>query len=635
MARTVFTALAVAALTATSAGASDLDSGHVPLEFVVGAAAPTTTETLHRPSTRSAGAGQIASGIRLAELDSGYVPLSFAAAGNGAVTTESLHRPSFSRTPSGIRLGELDVSYVSPAFVKAAAGLDAHEAHLQIDRIPGIIAELATAEPFTSFYEARGHTPLWIDESGLTEAGRAVVDKLSRALEDGLDPRRYATPAQSLGYSGPVTVRELAAAELKLTQAAVAYAQDAQAGLVEPSSLGPNVTANPQRPARAAILDGLARAQDAVAYLDGYHPQHPAFQALRDELAELLKAEPRPQPRRVSDGPLIRPGGSDARVPALRERLGLNRDDDSTHYDPDLVAAVEAYQEQAGLVVDGIVGPSTLRALNSARDVTVADVLVNMERWRWLPPDMGGAHYVWVNVPEYRLRVVSDDRTAFETRVIVGKRDRQTPIFSDQIKYLEVNPYWNVPSSIAARDLVPQLRQDPMSLYRRGFQVFYTGGSGRVEIDPRAVDWSQWVGKGMPFHFRQAPSEVNALGRVKFMFPNQHAVYLHDTPQRGLFNRSERMFSSGCVRVEDPIAFADAMLALEPDVDGARVQSLIGRGDTGAINLARRVPVHLTYFTVWVDEAGAVQLRGDIYGHDERLKEELGLSGAEVSMLTD
>lgn len=536
------------------------------------------------------------------------------------------------------------LSHVAPAATQPAADVAAQP---EIDPLARAIAErledpafrddagdARTVAAVADFYDASDYRSLWIEAGRLTPAATALIDRLARAGEDGLDPTRYATPNPRLGMPRRAPAHRLAEAELKLTLAAIAYARDAQGGRVDPTRLGRNVTAKPTRPAPARILEGLAESTDPAAYVDGFNPRHPAFHALRETLAALREADARPDTPRVPDGALLRPGMEDERVPVLRARLGLTDDDseETDLYDPGLVTAVEAFQEQSGLVVDGIVGPATLRALNSARDVTVADVVVNMERWRWLPPDMGGDHYVWVNIPEFRVRVVTEGETVFDTRAIVGRQDRQTPIFSDEIEYLEVNPYWNVPRSIASKDLLPDLQRDPLSLYRRGIQVFYTGEGRPREIDPRTVDWNAWAGRSMPFHFRQVPSEVNALGRVKFMFPNEHAVYLHDTPSRSLFNRSARMFSSGCVRVEDPVAFADAMLALEADVDGARVERLIAGGRNGAVSLKRRVPVHLTYFTVWVDESGNVQLRDDIYGHDRLLSRELGLTDTDIAM---
>ncbi len=188
-----------------------------------------------------------------------------------------------------------------------------------------------------------------------------------------------------------------------------------------------------------------------------------------------------------------------------------------------------------------------------------------------------------------------------------------------------VNPYWNVPRSIATKEMLPEAQRDPNFFHRRGIEVLYSQGGRTMQVDPYSVDWRQWDASNMPFRFRQPPGDANALGRVKFMFPNEHAVYLHDTPTRNLFNRGVRAFSHGCVRVENPVEFSDALLAFEESLNGARIKKLIGGGQNGSLPMKRHVPVHLTYFTVWVDDGGDLQRRPDIYGHDAKLKAALGL----------
>ncbi|TCT13302.1 murein L,D-transpeptidase YcbB/YkuD [Tepidamorphus gemmatus] len=477
-----------------------------------------------------------------------------------------------------------------------------------------------------TFYDRRGYTPLWLAGGRFTGSGRAVIHRLARADAYGLDPARYDLPPLDIGIAAPATPAALAEAEIALTRAALKFAADAQGGIMPPTALGDLVTARPTRPDPAQVLTGLAEASDKVAYLEGFNPPHPGFAALQRLLAELRDHTASTTTLTIPDGPSIKPGMSDERVPLLRRRLGLQpvEGEAALVYDEATVEAVKAFQQRATLEVDGVVGPQTLIGLNGGAEVTVADVLVNMERWRWLPRDMGELH-VWVNIPEYRLRVMNGGRVSFETRVIVGTPKNQTPIFSDAIQYVDVNPYWNVPRSIAAKEMMPEILRDPGFFERRGLQVIYTGGPQEQIVDPRSIDWSQWNAETMPFRFRQPPGEANALGRVKFMFPNKHAVYLHDTPTRTLFNRSVRAFSHGCVRVDQPVAFADALLAGEEQLNGERIKRLIAGGENGSLPLRKHVPVHLTYFTVWVDEAGEVQKRPDIYGHDQTMKTGLGL----------
>jgi|GEM_PF-156904 len=508
-----------------------------------------------------------------------------------------------------------------------------------------------------AFYTERDFAPLWLDGGRLGEEARAVIDRLDNAHTDGLDPARYIVPAILGGVSDAAGPDDLAAADLALTAAALRFATDAQAGTMDPASLGELMTAKPVRPKPAAVLDGLASADDKVAYLEGFNPPHPQFRALKTLLAELRDRDDADAPPEVPAGKTLKPGMSDSRVPLLRTRLGLTEPQDgpdaaaepgqvsdtdsadivtgstpdaspasnaSLVYDDALVDAVKAFQEAASLDVDGVIGPQTLAALNGGTAVTVGDVLVNMERWRWMPREMG-YHNVWVNIPEFRLRVVTGGRTAFTTRVIVGKPQNQTPVFSDEIEYVDVNPFWNVPRSIAAKEMMPVIRRDPDYFVRHGYEVIYTGGGQDIVIDPRTVDWNLWNPENMPFRFRQPPGEANALGRVKFMFPNKHHVYLHDTPSRNLFSRSVRSFSHGCVRVDKPVEFADALLSQEEQINGNRIKHLIGGGENGSLPVKRHIPVHLSYFTVWVDEAGETQKRPDIYHYDERMKAAMGL----------
>ncbi|MEJ8573815.1 L,D-transpeptidase family protein [Microbaculum marinum] len=478
----------------------------------------------------------------------------------------------------------------------------------------------------TKFYAGRQFSPLWVSGGRLDGQARAVVHRLRSAEAYGLDPARYPTPELDIGLDGQSTAVDLAAAEIGLTVAAVRFAQDAQTGTFDPAALGDLMTARPVRPETADVLKGLAGASDRVAYLEGFNPPQPQFKALQDLLARLRERTPEDVPPQIGDGPSLKPGMTDERIPLLRARLELPPVEgiDAHLYDDATVEAVEAFQEKASLEVDGVIGPQTRAALNGGAEITIADVLVNMERWRWVPREMGDLH-VWVNIPEYWLRVMSGGAPMFETRVIVGKPENQTPVFSDEIEYVDVNPFWNVPRSIAVKEMLPHIRQDPGFLERQGLQVLYTTGGQEYLVNPYSVDWSRFNEDNLPFRFRQPPGNANALGRVKFMFPNKHAVYLHDTPSRNLFAKSVRAFSHGCVRVDNPVGFADALLSREDHLNGQRIKNLIGGGANGELPMKRHVPVHLTYFTVWVDSAGQTQKRPDIYDYDTRMKSAMGL----------
>lgn len=504
-----------------------------------------------------------------------------------------------------------------------------------------------------AFYAARNHKPLWTADGAPTLTAYRLVARMERADDDGLSPEDYALPADLISQVGRLDAEDAARFERALSAALLTYAEHAQAGRVEPSSLSGYITAAPEKPEPGVVLDTLASSADPVAALDGYNPPHSGFQALRKTLADLRKAAAEESgPPVVPAGKVLKEGVRDERVAILRARLGLapveaqetaqadaagttgqgasdasarvqgETPGDPTLFDAAVKDAVFAFQEENGLHADGIVGPRTLLALNATADdgMAISDVIANMERWRWLPRDLGAFH-VFVNIPEFKVRLVRDGDVVHETRVVVGKPANQTPVFSDEMDHLIVNPYWNVPYSIASQELLPSIQVNPSGyLGSRNYEVL---AGGRV-VNPSSIDWSGVNLRSV--RIRQRPGAGNALGRIKFMFPNQHSVYLHDTPSKSLFNRSARAFSHGCVRVEDPFDFADALLQFDPQWDAAALKKMVG-GSEKRVDLKRHIPVHLTYFTAHVDEAGRLQRRPDIYGHNARLTKALEIEG--------
>ncbi|SDU35611.1 murein L,D-transpeptidase [Stappia sp. ES.058] len=519
----------------------------------------------------------------------------------------------------------------------------------------------STRKAVAGFYAARNFKPIWTETGAPTLTAYKLVARMERAEEDGLSASDYALPSDLLSQVGRLDVDDAARFERALSAALLTYAEHAQAGRVEPSSLSGYITASPERPDLSVVLDRLSSSADPVAVLDGFNPPHAGFQALRRKLAALRNASAEDAaPPVVPAGKVLKEGVRDPRVAILRERMGLAADErtetpvaeavsdtpaqapvvsqttpvdgeadapveaavDATLFDARLKDAVLAFQTENGLHADGIVGPRTLLALNATADdgMAISDIIANMERWRWLPRDLGAFH-VFVNIPEFKARLVRDGREVYETRVVVGKPANQTPVFSDEMDHLIVNPYWNVPYSIASQELLPSIQANPTGyLARRNYEVV---AGGRV-VSPASIDWTGVNLRSV--RIRQRPGSGNALGRIKFMFPNQHSVYLHDTPSKRLFNRSRRAFSHGCVRVEDPFAFADALLQLDPQWNAAALKKMIG-GSEKRVDLKRHIPVHLTYFTAHVDEAGRLQRRPDIYGHNARLTKALEIEG--------
>jgi murein L,D-transpeptidase YcbB/YkuD len=375
-------------------------------------------------------------------------------------------------------------------------------------------------EAIAAFYALGDYKPLWLKDEAWTPAALAVIARLRKAAEDGLDPADYPVPGLGAAVDKPA---DLAEADLKLSAAAVLYARDARGARVDPARLSRLITPKLELPAGDAVLTRLAAARDAGAALLSYNPAHAGYRALRAKLAE-IRGEP------------------------SRARLE-------------------------------------------------GDILANMERWRWLPADMGRRH-IWVNVPEFKLRLVAEGRPIHEARVIVGKPETPTPLFSDVMEHAIVNPSWYVPPSIFKNEFY----SDPGYAASRGYQVVRTRDGG--------------------ISVRQPPGERNALGFIKFMFPNQHAVYLHDTPNRSLFNAQRRAFSHGCVRLDQPFRFGEFVLG--PEWSEGRLRSLIGKGER-TIRLPEKIPVHLTYFTLLADDKGELHEITDLYAVNNKVRLALGL----------
>ncbi|MDQ4061812.1 MAG: L,D-transpeptidase family protein, partial [Pseudomonadota bacterium] len=366
-----------------------------------------------------------------------------------------------------------------------------------------------------AFYAGRAYRLTWIKDGRLNDKARAVIARLKRADEDGLDPAAYPAPAPGKA----ATPEELAAAELRLTASVLGYARHAQGGRVDPQRLGPMITVTPPRPDPLDVLVKIADAKDPAATLDGFNPPHEGFQALRRALAA-VRAKSATQPARIPDGKRLVRGMRDPRVAMLRERLGLAPGPTPELFDDTVLQAVLDFQRRQGLAANGAVTPGTLKALNGGASVRVSDILINMERWRWLPRDLGKRHVI-VNIPEFLVRIVDQGGVVYEGRVVVGKPTSPTPIFSDRMEHVIVNPYWNVPASIAVEEMRPKLMTDPGYFARRGFEL--VGANGKV-VSPYRVSLRQ-IESGR-FRFRQPPGEANALGRIKFMFPNEHDVYM-------------------------------------------------------------------------------------------------------------
>jgi len=470
------------------------------------------------------------------------------------------------------------------------------------------------------YYAQQGYTPVWTVDGKFSDQAKAIIARIKNAADDGLDPAQYLLPPADLGQAMAATAAEIAGSDVELSDAIVTYARHAHSGRLDPADVSPNFSYKSRLLDPHDVLQTMLQASDVEAAMTAFSPHHPEFLALRAKLAE-IRDQPQEQQVIIPDGPTLKPGANDPRVALLRQRLkDTDTPTDPNFYDVTLADTVKAWQSSAGLKADGLLGRGSLVVLNKVPANPVNTILANMERWRWMADDLG-RFYVRVNIPNFNLDIYRDGKVVYTTRIVVGQTDKQTPIFSDEIRIVDVNPTWNVPASIAVKEMLPKLMSNPASLSQYQIFVNYTGRFQAV--DPTQVDWSSVDMRRV--QIKQPPGDDNALGSIKFLFPNPYAVYLHDTNSKSFFQRDFRALSHGCMRVQNPWDFASVLLAGEPNVTVGQLKAMVG-GSEQQIDLAHHVPVHITYFTAWVDDAGNLQLRDDVYGHDRRMEQLLGLS---------
>ena len=462
------------------------------------------------------------------------------------------------------------------------------------------------------FYAAREFAPLWTQSGKATASARGVIARLKDAAAEGLNAADYPVP----DFATAATPDALAEAELKLTASMLDYARQAQSSRMHWSQVASDIL-YPEHPTDPAeVLANVTTAKDASAALEGYNPPHKLYKDLKAKLAELRGQGEGPL-MQIAEGPPLafkaatkkQPAVTpeDQRVPQLRAKLGITENPDDTKYDAKVAAAVRKFQEAVDIKPTGVLDDRTVRALNSPkRDRQIDTVIVNMERLRWLPRRLGAPAlndaYVILNVPDFTLKVMQKGEQVWTTRVVTGKPgNHATPMLTETMKFITVNPTWNVPPSIIYNEYLPALQQDPTVLQRMGLKL------------ERARDGS--------IRISQPPGESNALGRIRFNFPNKFLVYQHDTPDKHLFAKDERAFSHGCMRVQNPDQYGATLLNIvmpNEKYTAERIRGMYGRSETN-INFPTPVPVHITYQTAFVDEAGKLQFRKDVYGRDARM----------------
>jgi murein L,D-transpeptidase YcbB/YkuD len=479
-----------------------------------------------------------------------------------------------------------------------------------------------------AFYGATAN-PVWTGKDGFTKRAHEAMAEIRKADDWGLKAAAFELPG---ALPGSPAAEVLADAEIKLGIAVLKYGRHARGGRLDPPSISRLFDQKPTIYDPKTLLQAIAAADAADAYLRGLHPQHPQFERLRQALLAVRGVKPDdPAPVvKIPAGPAIKPGQEHAQIALLRQRLATPAEGDvkDTLYDDALATAVKAVQVQAVMDPTGVINAATRTALNGVERPTSAGnaqrLIVNMERWRWMPQNLGD-FYVWDSVPDQMASVYDGGKQVLSEKMVVGKATSPTPIFSADMQFVIFHPSWGVPPGIKSYELAPALRS-------AGGGWFFSSGASAVlkahglrvsrggrPIDPDSINWSNVDIHS--FDFTQPPGPTNVLGIVKFRFPNKHDVYMHDTPERHLFGGAVRAFSHGCMRVQNPIKLAEVLLARDKGMSAEQVQEYVRRG--GEIKLTTPIPVHITYFTTVVDDAGKVHQRPDLYALDSRVASKL------------
>jgi murein L,D-transpeptidase YcbB/YkuD len=509
----------------------------------------------------------------------------------------------------------------------------------------GVVAELrAAGEPvyassvLPKFYERRLYRPAWSDGGGPTRLADELVAALHRAGLEGLRSEDYhlagieavLAAVRADDQHGPALAPDRwAELDLLLTDAFLVYGAHLAAGRVNPETLSPEWVAHRRTADVAVVLEGALASGDISGAIETLMPQQYGYRRLRDALAKDREVAAAGGWPAIQDSVSLQLGDSGGPVAALRHRLRLEGDlgggewegeqpeeeQNADRFDEAVERAVKMFQQRHGLAPDGVVSAATRAELNVPVERRVEQLELNLERWRWLPKDLGRRHII-VNIAAYELEVVDGDSVVLSMRVVVGRPYDRTPVLSDTMRYIVLNPYWHVPRTLAVDELLPKVRRNPSYLAHNGLRLFYAGG-GSQEVDPATVNWSAVTPNRFPYDLRQDPGPRNALGRMKFMFLNKYHVYLHDTPAGSLFAEAQRDFSHGCIRLQHPIDLA--VYLLSPLWDRDAILLALDDAVDRSVPLPQPIPIHLLYWTAWAAADGTIQFRRDIHGRDAPL----------------
>ena len=466
--------------------------------------------------------------------------------------------------------------------------------------------EAALWSDVRAFYTQRDSAPAWVNHRRPTDKAAEAIKILNTARQHGFDPGDYGTSqllemsqaVEKLEKGSEARLKELAEFDARLTAGMLEFGRDIAAGRQKGDG---NYTNRRTMPDLIAVV--TAASEKPEQFVDAVRPPHQEYAALAKALDDL-------HGQREKGGWVKVPSAKS--VNELRQRLQA-----SGHLTEggDLTAAIKSFQELHSIVASGIVDRKTLAALNVPLDHRIEQVAINLQRWRWMPDQLGERHF-FVNIPYFHLIAREAGKPVMDIRVVVGKPGNNTPVFSEEMETVVFSPYWNIPDSIAEGETAPAIARDPNYLDRQGIEILRMSGGAAQTLKATDVDWSSPdAARGLVF--RQRPGAGNALGNVKFMFPNKHNVYLHDTPADSLFAKPGRAFSHGCVRVEEPEVLAKYVLNGYPEWDEESIVAAMHSGAEKHVKLKEKIPVHIVYFTSWVDENGGLHFAPDIYGYDK------------------
>jgi len=532
------------------------------------------------------------------------------------------------------------------AVLAGCASPPSTEARLVAERIrtrieaAGVVAELrAGGEPvyassvLPSFYVRRLYRPAWSDARGPTRLADDLVAALHRADLEGLRSEDYhlkgieavLAAVRADDKHGPALDPDRwAELDLLLTDAFLVYGAHLLGGRVDPETINPQWVANGRTADIAVVLEAGLTSRDIPGAIETLVPSQYGYRRLREALAKDREVAAAGGWPAIPDGVALQFGDTGGPVAALRARLRVEGDlgggeappqeYNPRGFDGEVERAVKMFQERHGLAADGVVDAATRAELNVPVQRRVEQLELNLERWRWLPRDLGRRHII-VNIAAYQLEVVEGDSVVLAMRVVVGRPFNRTPVLSDTMRYLVLNPYWHVPRDIATDELLPKARRSGSYLAQNKMRIFPASGPAGSEVDPTDVDWSAMTPNRFPYQMRQDPGPRNALGRIKFMFPNKYHVYLHDTPAGSLFAEAQRDFSHGCIRIQRPIDLAVYLLN-DPLWDRDAILLALDSAVDRDLPLPQPIPIHLLYWTAWANRDGTIQFRPDIHSRD-------------------